>query len=116
MLASQTFELPATNWKVSGGAGYRYRDPLNLVGPVTTAAIRRTTRGHFTMKVSARGAGLTLLPPNPGSTGIAVLTTFSTAGPRRYCVFFGDLAGGVIDPTDVKVFKIVNPTAEVECP
>ena len=70
------------------------------------------------MKLVLRGdvgtLDLDVVPPDPGTGGVAVLSLRN--GGDRYCVSYGDAAGGTIDPNTADVFKVKNPTGQPPCP
>lgn len=114
----QTFTLPAGNnlagkpfWSGDAIKGYQYKDTKGENGPVASAAIS-SKGGTFAIKVSVSGKlGLiTLLPPNPGTDGCAMLTI--GGGGDTYSVNF---LTGKPSSKDGKTYKISKPTAQNSC-
>jgi hypothetical protein len=92
---SQGYNLPQgtnsrgkTFWRAMGTVGFRYSDNLGDQGPVSRLSIRRAPNGNFSIKglILGRNGTVTVLPPNPGTDGFAVLLF---GGGDRYCVQYG---------------------------
>ena len=116
---SQTFTLPAgvPYWSALGTVGFKYKDADLVNGPIKLLIYKKKTgSGSFVMTVLGKGSAspLNLLPPNAGTE--ARLSFIPGSGGDRYCVAFGGVAGGTLDPNTDKVFKAKNPTAEGLCP
>ena len=77
----QTFPLPqgadssGRPFWVGSVDGFRYKDRKGEQGPVSSVEIRKTSSGLFLIKVraSARYAPLSIVPPNPGTSGCMLL-------------------------------------------
>ena len=82
---TQTFALPAALWTATK-TGFKYKDAALAQGPVKKAAIT-VSKGTFVLQaaVSGKTGGITLLPPNLGTSGCALL---EITGGDRYHVRF----------------------------
>lgn len=110
---AQTFSLPAP-WRRAGKTGVRYVDTKGSNGPVRRVSFTKSASGLMKLVVSIAGkpgAGsqpqLTVVPPNPGTGGQALL---QAGGGAAYCVGFGGAAGGTIVNQGASLFRVVNPT------
>jgi hypothetical protein len=115
----QAFNLPQGTtlagkdfWRVSGAAGFKYKDGKGEQGPVRTVMIRKTPSGQFNIKVVIKGKNgpLNVLPPNPGTDGFV---TLQLGTGDRYCVQFG--ADGQVSNKSGQLFKVRRPVFE-GCP
>ncbi len=115
---SQTYDLPdgigvdgKPFWKGDAVKGYTYKDKTGENGPVKIAKIKKTPSGVFQIKavISGKIGDISLLPPNEGTRGCAMLTI---GGGDSYSVRFAD---GDIKNKDDKQFKVVNPLTSGTC-
>jgi Lamin Tail Domain/Thrombospondin type 3 repeat len=115
---SETYNLPAGISPMTGKAfwsgdltrGFKYKDPKGENGAVKGAQLK-VKNGIFQLKASASGkiGPVTLLPPNPGSSGCVLLTI---VGGASYSVLFAD---GNISNKGALQFKVAKPTLEGTC-
>jgi hypothetical protein len=110
--SSQTFTLPsgAAFWKATA-TGYKFRDPAAATG-IKTLLVKKAPSGTFMIKATGKGAALTLVPPN---TGTSVEAALNVAGADEFCSAFGGPAGGTIGPDTATLFKVKNPTGDGAC-
>lgn len=117
--SQQTFHLPpgadppgpAPGWRAIRG-GFKYSDTTLQNGPVSRAVIQRAANGTLVLKATARGATITVVPPDPGTDGSLV---FEIPAGDRYCMNLGGAAGGTIKTNASTAFKIVTATAATPC-
>jgi hypothetical protein len=104
----QCFNLPAAGW-THIAAGYQYKDPNGLYGPVKVAKLR--ARGHFTLSATVTGkhGPITLVPPNPG---IEADTVFQLGNGDRFC---GSTTPGSITTNNARVFAAKNAPVAATC-
>lgn len=100
---TQCLTLPAANWATTG-TGFKYKDPTLVNGPVKVALIKATPSGKFTLKVVAKGTGITVNPGNPTS---AYGTNFEIDSGDNYCSSTGT---AVPKKNDEKTFLVVKDT------
>lgn len=116
--AGQTFNLPSGSsgitgkpfWSGDAIKGYKYKDAKGENGAV--ASVQMSHKGDtFQIKVSISGklGTVTVLPPNPGTDGCALLTI---NGGDSYSVNF---ATGKPSNKGATGFKIAKPTAQNSC-
>jgi hypothetical protein len=114
--SGQSFFLEASGWSATS-TGFRYRGPTGAGAPVKRIALRRTPGGAAVLRIVLAGStgtqSLDLVPPNPGSSAIAVLTL---ADGDAYCVSFGAAAGGQVVANTAHSWKVRNATSEPGCP
>ena len=114
--SDEFYDLPAALW-YSTATAFIFRGGQYVVQRVV---LRRTPRGVALMRLILKGntfsndRDLTVVPPNPGTGGRAVLSINN--GGDRYCASYGGAAGGTINPNTDRVFKVNNPTAQPPCP
>lgn len=115
--SEQTFTLPTGTsaagkpfWSGDATKGFKYSDPKSENGPIQRAQIK-VKKGAFIFKMSlsSKVAPLTLVPPNPGTSGCGRITI--QAG-DVYHVAFND---GVVTNKGASLFKISKPTTEGFC-
>lgn len=112
--SNETYALPAAGWTATA-TGFRYAGPI-AGEPVRRVLLRRTEGGLALLKAVLKGSvgtnDLDVVPPNPGDDGGLVLEI--TAG-DRYCVSFGNAAGGTeLEDTGTQ-WKLLNATSESGC-
>jgi hypothetical protein len=109
---SQTFPLPAGNWKASS-TGFKYKDSAGVAGPVKVAAITKSKSGTFQIKAVVLGklGPINVVPPNLGVSGCVRLTI---NGGDSYDVAFNPPS--TIKKNDVKTFLVKAPANEGLCP
>jgi len=100
---TQCFSLPSTGWSAISTLGFKYRDPQLVNGPVKVAQIKATPSGVFTIKVIAKGDGITVTPGDPSTTSYA--TNFSVSAGDEYC---GSSGSATPNPNDAQTFNVVN--------
>ncbi len=115
---SQTFLLVAGTstatgkpfWSGDAAHGFIYADTQGRNGPVVAARIR-LAKGTFliTAKISGKGGAVSVVPPNPGSSGCV---TFRILGGDIYSVSF---ATGRVVNHGARLFRVSRPTAEGLC-
>lgn len=113
----QSFVLDASGWSTTA-TGFRYRGPTESDGdPVKKVLVRRSRRGTALLKIVLKGnvgvQPLDLVPPNPGSGAVAILTL---SNGDSYCVSFGGAAGGEVVVDTATTWKMRDATAEPGCP
>lgn len=97
--SNQVFVLPqGTNakgksyWTAKGSSGFVYSDLRGDQGPVRQILLKRTSSGSVGVKIQVWGKNgtISVLPPNPGTSGCAALKlgTGASAG-DRYSMMFG---------------------------
>lgn len=121
--SDQSFVLPQGTsvsgkafWRAAGTTGFKYKDGKGEQGPVTSVIIRRSPSGVFTMKAKVQGKNgpVTVIPPNPGTSGCVALK-LGVAGPGdRYSLQFG--VDSQIKNVDSRLFKAKKPLFEGVCP
>src|SRR5262249_6380658 len=114
----QTWPLPIGSSAISGKPfwsgdavkGFKYKDTKLENGPVKSAAIKKTKKGLFTIKVAVSGktGGITLVPPNPGTGGCARLR-FGADGDVYHMRFGSD---GKLTTNGSLLFKVAKPTVQ----
>lgn len=118
----QCFPMPASHWSSFSTAGFLYKDPGGVNGPVKKAFIRRTAGGGvFLNKVAIVGASgpgpqphITILPP-----GTQASANFTIGGGDQYCTTFG---ASTVTGSTTTLFKAKNspepgpPCAATACP
>ncbi len=116
---SQTFTIPAglapnggPGWKQLGSRGYQYKDSKNANGPVRRISITQSGSGRTKIRANIRGAGLNIVPPDPGTEGHLRLLI---PGGSNYCANFGGSAGGLVSNRGSRSFKIKRPTMPSTC-
>ncbi len=122
--SNESFVLPqGTNvagkafWRAAGTTGFKYKDGKGEQGPVKSVIIRRSTSGTFTMqaKVQAKNGPVTVVPPNPGTSGcVALKLGLAAAAGDRYSLQFG--VDSQIKNVDSRLFKAKKPLFEGVCP
>src|SRR5581483_559180 len=115
---TETYNLPAGTspmtgkpfWSGDAAHGFKYKDPKGENGAVKAGQIK-VKNGAFQLKAVASGklGTISLLPPNPGTAGCAVL---EITGGDSYSVLFAD--GNVVNK-GAKQFKVSKPTLEGSC-
>src|SRR5262245_42481233 len=105
-------------WSGNATKGFKYKDPEREQGPVTSVTIKRSSRGSFSVDVSAggkKGGQLPVLPPNPGTDGcVALKLGLSADAGDRYSLQFGPES--TIKNSGSSLFSAKNPSAEGICP
>jgi hypothetical protein len=98
-------------WTGDAAKGFRYKDAKGENGPVKALQIKKSASGSFQLKASLSGKGgaISVVPPNPGTAGCAVL---QLGGGDAYNVRFVD--GAVTNNAD-KLFKVTAPASEGIC-
>jgi hypothetical protein len=126
LLSSQTFVLPGGTsaitakpfWSgdlVAGASAdgkLQYKDPKGENGPVKAVAIKQSGKVHrFTLKVQIDGklGAVTVLPPNPGTDGCALL---AIEDGDSFSVSF---ANGTIANNGVTLFRVSKPPLAASC-
>src|SRR5262249_40131269 len=113
---AQSFPLPAgSSWTAIPG-GYKWRDTTNSQ-PVHLVKIFKTGSSICKFKALLKGADggtLSVVPPNPGTDGGAVLTI--GGGGDTYCIHLGGADGGTTPVNTNKTYKVLNATSETVCP
>lgn len=114
----QTYNLPSGLSPITGKPfwtgdaikGFKYKDAKGENGPVASVQMSNKN-GTFQIKASIKGklGTITVLPPNPGTDGCALLTI---TGGDSYSVSF---ATGVASNKDAKLFKISKPKNQYSC-
>jgi hypothetical protein len=117
--AVETYTLPigtsAINgkpfWSGDAVKGFKYRDAKMENGPVKTAAIKKSSRGVFTLSanVDSKLHPVSVVPPNPGTDGCALLVL---GGGDSYSVAF---TTGTVTNKTFKQFKVKAPTVQATC-
>ena len=115
--SGEFFFLEASGWSATA-TGFRYAGPTDLDGDsVAKVILRRTPGGTALLKVVLNGSvgtqPLTLVPPDSGSDGVAMLVL---ANGDTYCASFGAAAGGVIAVDTATTWKIRSATDQPGCP
>lgn len=118
--SQQTITLPAANWSGDAVKGYKYKDSKRAVSPVKTARLRKSGSGlvSFQAQLDARVATtefpiaqeVTVLPPNPGTSGCVLLTI--SGGGDSYSVKF---TGGQIINKGAAEYSHKKVTTEGTC-
>lgn len=108
---SQTFVLPAP-WVLSGTTAVKYVDPKGVHGPVKSVVLKQSSTGTLSLSVqivgntgSAPQPHVVLVPPNPGTSARAVLSS----GTGTWCIGFGGANGGIVKNTPT-LFSIAKAT------
>jgi hypothetical protein len=81
---SATFDMPASNWRLSHGEraiGFRF---VNRNAPAAPSAVQLAEIRIDRLKVHARSSGITLDESSQRSLGLVL-----TMGSQRYCTLFG---------------------------
>jgi hypothetical protein len=122
--SNQVFVLPQGTssqgkpfWSGSLAKGFKYKDPKGDNGAVKTAAIKKSGSGTFVIKAKLKGkqGPMTVVPPNPGTSGCVALKLGISAGAGdRYSIQFG--ADGIVSNSGAKTFKVKKPTLQGVCP
>ena len=123
--SAQEFVLPqGTNadgkpfWSGSAVNGFKYKDRKGEQGPVTSAGIKRSSGGTFSIKavVTGKNGAVSVVPPNPGTDGCMALDLgIDPAAPGdRYSVLFG--SDSTIKIVGAKLFKASKPIQKGDCP
>jgi hypothetical protein len=117
--SSQSFMLttgtsPSTGkpfWSGDSVKGYKYKDSKGDNGPVKSAQIKKSSSGVFQIKavVDNKGGTVSILPPNDGTGGCALLTL---TGGDSYSIAF---TTGILTNKGPTLFKVKKPTAEGTC-
>jgi hypothetical protein len=115
--SGEVFFLDEDGWSATP-TGFRYVGPTGVDGdPVAKLILRRTLDGTAVLKITLKGSvgaqPVVLVPPNPGSDAVAVLTL---ADGDTYCASFGGAAGGEIGANSATTFRIRNATDQPGCP
>ncbi len=110
----QTFSLPSSGWSRIGSVGFKWSNRNDRGHPVKHVSVKKASRGTFrlTVKIAGPAGNVTIVPPNPGTSGGGVL---GINGGDSYCVGFGGAAGGITKRNDSRQWTIKNPTAAA-CP
>ncbi len=104
-------------WSAAGTTGFKYKDGKGDQGPVKSVSVKRSPSGQFSIKVkiAAKGGPVTVVPPNPGTSGCVALKLGIAAGAGdRYSLQFGPDSD--IKNSGAKLFKAKKPTLEGVCP
>ena len=122
--SNQAFVLPQGTslsgkpfWSVAGNVGYKYSDPKGQNGAVKSLGIKRTPSGSFTIVavVIGKNGPVTVLPPNPGTSGCMALKLGISAGAGdRYSVAFGP--DSLVKNQGAKLFLAKKPVVQSVCP
>ncbi len=98
-------------WKGDAVKGYVYKDKAGENGPVKIVKIKKSGGGTFKIKAVALGklGNVSLLPPNDGSSGCALLTI---GGGDSYSIRFAD---GDMKNDGTAKFKAVKPLTSGTC-
>ncbi len=116
--SSETYPLPAALWTAVKG-GFKYKDAKLTLGPVKTAALK-AAKGTFQLQaaVSGKGGGISLVPPNTGTDGCALLDipAVATSAGARYHVLFPAPPDSTIKKNDAKGFVLKDASVEGVCP
>ena len=118
MPSVETYAMPAGTsvttlrpfWSGDPVNGFKYKDADGENGPVKRAQIKLKS-GVFQIKVAVDGklGPITVVPPNPGSDGCALVTII---GGDSYSVQFAD---GDVTNDGAALFKVARPTGEGSC-
>jgi hypothetical protein len=113
--ATQVFSLPAAGWSAIR-SGFRYRTEIGASAPVSTVVLKRKPSGVALIRVKFSGSvgsnDLQIAPPAPGDSGGIEL---EVTGGDRYCVGFGDGAGGKETSDTATLWRVVKATSEAAC-
>jgi hypothetical protein len=116
--SNQAFVLPSgispstgkAFWTQIGTTGFKYKDPKGDNGAVKSVLVKRSPSGRFTIKakVTGRNGPVSVVPPNPGTSGsMALKLGISAAAGDRYSVQFGP--NSQIENSGDKLFKARKP-------
>jgi hypothetical protein len=110
--STQTFLLPAPNWKGSATRGFTYKDRRGTAGAVRVVKIALTRRGKFVITALATGktGTLDIVPPDPGTDACALL---GIVGGDSYSVRFGP--DSQITNRGAKLFRAKRPATQGSC-
>jgi hypothetical protein len=117
---SEAFVLPAAVDPDTGRSpwaatrrGFEYNDPKGANGPVKFAEIKRASSGTFQIKVVvlAKDRSITLVPPNPGTSGCLRLDI----GGTHYHVLLPPPPNATVAKNDAKTFLVKNAQVEGLC-
>jgi hypothetical protein len=111
LLATGTSTATGTPfWSGDAAHGFTYKDPQGQNGAVVASRIR-LVKGTFliTTKMSGKSGTLSLVPPNPGSSGCV---TFHIMDGDIYHLSF---ATGRVTNRGARLFRVSRPTSEGSC-
>jgi hypothetical protein len=110
--STQTFTLPASNWKGDATRGFKYRDATGAAGAIRAAAMKLTKNGRFLAAVVASGktGTLSIVPPDPGTDACVLI---QLGGGDSYSIRFGP--DSKITNKDGRLFKAKRPLTAGTC-
>jgi len=109
---TQTFTLPAANWRGDATRGFKYRDATGTAGAIKLVAMKLTRNGRFLVKILATGktGTVSIVPPNPGTDACALI---AIGGGDSYSIRFGP--DSQISNKDGRLFRAKRPALEGSC-
>ena len=122
--SNQVFILPQGTsstgkafWNAAGTTGFKYKDGKGDQGPVKSVSVKRSPSGEFSIKVKIAGKNgpVTVVPPNPGTSGCLALKLGIAAGAGdRYSIQLGPDSD--IKNSGAQRFKAQKPSQQGICP
>ncbi len=110
--STQTFTLPASNWKGDATRGFKYKDARGTAGAIKQASLKLTKNARFLVKVLASGktTPLSIVPPAPGTDACVLI---QIGGGDSYSLRFGP--DSQIKNKDGRLFQAKRPPSKGTC-
>jgi hypothetical protein len=110
--STQTFTLPASNWRGNATRGFKYNDSRGTAGAIKQASLQLTRNRRFLVKVLAtsKTGTLSIVPPNPGSDACVLIEIGSG---DSYSIRFGP--DSRIRNRDGRLFQARRPASRGTC-